>query len=63
MKFLKKTMRKHGRPEVIVTDLLRSYGAALKEIGAADRHETGRWLNNRAGFVRTNLLEAGRAVS
>ncbi|WP_108839350.1 IS6 family transposase [Tateyamaria sp. Alg231-49] len=48
LKFLRKAMRKHGRPEVIVTDLLRSYGAALKEIGAADRQETGRWLNNRA---------------
>jgi transposase-like protein len=36
-KFLKKAMSKHGRAEVIVTDLLRSYGAALKEIGAADR--------------------------
>ena len=47
LKFLKKTMRKHGRPEVIVTDLLRSYRAALKEIGAAKRQETGRWLNNR----------------
>ncbi len=48
LKFLKKTMRKHSRPEVIVTDLLRSYGAALKETGAAHRQETGRWLNNRA---------------
>lgn len=48
LKFLKKAMRKDGRPEVIVTDMLRSYGAALKEIGAADRQETGRWLNNRA---------------
>ena len=48
LKFLKKTMRKHGRPEVIVTDRLRSYGAALKQIGLADRQETGRWLNNRA---------------
>ena len=48
LKFLKKAMRKHGRPEVIVTDLLGSYGAALKDIGAADRQETGRWLNNRA---------------
>ena len=46
--FLKKAMRKHGRPGVIVTDLLRSYGAALKEIGIANRQETGRWLNNRA---------------
>ena len=41
-------MRKHGRPEVFVTGLLRSYGAALKEIGAEKRQETGRWLNNRA---------------
>jgi putative transposase len=48
VKFLKKTMRKHGRPEVIVTDLLRSYGAALKEIGAAGQLQTGSWLNNRA---------------
>jgi len=48
LKFLRKAMRKHGRPEVIVTDRLRSYGAALKQIGAADRQETGRWANNRA---------------
>ena len=48
LKFLRKAMRKHGRPEAIVTDRLRSYGAALREIGAADRQETGRWLNNRA---------------
>ena len=41
-------MRKHGQPEAIVTDRLRSYGAALKEIGAGHRQETGRWLNNRA---------------
>ncbi len=41
-------MRKHGRPEVLVTDTLRSYGAALREIGAGARQETGRWANNRA---------------
>ncbi len=48
LKFLKKAMRKHGQPEVVVTDRLRSYGAALKEIGADARRETGRWKNNRA---------------
>ena len=48
LKFLRKAMRKHGRPEVIVTDKLRSYSAALKEIRVAHRQETGRWLNNRA---------------
>lgn len=35
-------MRKYDRSEVIVTDLLRLYGAALKQIGAADRQETCR---------------------
>ncbi|WBL31733.1 IS6 family transposase [Sinirhodobacter sp. HNIBRBA609] len=48
LKFLKKTMRRYGRPEAIVTDLLRSCGAALKAIGAANLEQTGRWLNNRA---------------
>jgi putative transposase len=48
LKFLKKTMRRHGRSEKFVTDELRSYGAALKELGAANKLETGRWLNNRA---------------
>ena len=48
LKFLKKAMRKHGQPVAVVTDKLRSYGAALKELGAADRQETGRWVNNRA---------------
>ncbi|AZQ68339.1 IS6 family transposase [Silicimonas algicola] len=48
LRFLRKTMRKHGRPETIVTDKLRSYGAALKEFGADARQETGRWVNNRA---------------
>uniref|UniRef100_UPI003899D827 IS6 family transposase n=1 Tax=Roseivivax lentus TaxID=633194 RepID=UPI003899D827 len=47
LKFLKKAKRKHGQPDVIVTDNLRTYGAALKVIGAGDRQETGRWLNNR----------------
>ena len=32
LKFLRKAMQKHGRPEIIVTDRLRSYGA---EIGRA----------------------------
>jgi putative transposase len=48
LKFLRKTLKTHGRAGVFVTDDLRSYGAALKEIGAADRQETGRWMNNRA---------------
>ena len=48
LKFLKKMIRRYSLPEEIVTDLLRSYPAALREIGATDRHLTGRHLNNRA---------------
>ncbi len=48
LKFLRKAMKRYGRPEAIVTDKLRSYHAAMKVIGNAERQETGRWLNNRA---------------
>ena len=48
LKFLRKTMKRHGNPHIFVTDKLRSDGAAMKAIGNADKQETGRWLNNRA---------------
>ena len=46
--FLKKVMKRYGRPYAIVTDRLRSYRAAMKMIGNETAQETGRWLNNRA---------------
>jgi putative transposase len=48
LKFLKKTLKRHGRVGKVVTDLLRSYGAALNELGIRDLKETCRWANNRA---------------
>jgi putative transposase len=39
-------MKRHGTAHVFVTDNLRSYGAAMKVFGNADRQKTGRWLNN-----------------
>jgi putative transposase len=48
MRFLKKTMNRYGSPKIIVTDKLRSYGAAMKVIGNEICQETRRWLNNRA---------------
>jgi len=33
LKLLKKLMKRYGRAENIVTDRLRSYGAALRELG------------------------------
>jgi putative transposase len=48
LKFLQTTMKRCGQPKAIVTDRLRSYRAAMKVIGNANRQECGRWLNNRA---------------
>jgi len=48
LRFLRKAMKRHGQPKVIVTDRLKSYRAAMNVVGNADRQETGRWLNNRA---------------
>ena len=46
--FLKKAMRRYGQPKALVTDGLRSYGAAMPELGNQKRREVGRHLNNRA---------------
>jgi putative transposase len=48
LKFLRRAMKRYGRPGSIVTDRLRSYRAAMNVIGISDRQECGRWLNNRA---------------
>jgi putative transposase len=49
LKLLKRIMKKYGAPGSIVTDGLRAYSAAMNEIGgAAERHEVGGRLNNRA---------------
>ena len=39
LKFLRKSLRRHGAVEAILTDRLASYGAALKVLGAVDKRE------------------------
>jgi len=48
LRFLKKLMKQYGATKMIVTDRLRSYRAAMSELGNATKQNTGRWLNNRA---------------
>ena len=45
--FLKKALKRHGRVKTVVTDGLRSYPAAMRDLGNLDRREMGRWKNNR----------------
>ena len=47
MTFIKKALKRHGSPDTITTDGLRSYKAAMTELGNADKQEVGRWANNR----------------
>jgi len=63
LRFLKKAMKRYGRPEVVVTDRLRSYRAAMKVIGNAERQETGRWLNNRAENSHQPFRRRERAMA
>ena len=61
--FLKKAMRWHGRLEVIITDRLRSYGAAIKDLLAryapisaeALAKEMIYLVQADAGVIRSNL--------
>ena len=44
---MKKAMKRHGSAETITTDGLRSYKAAMNELGCVEKQEIGRWANNR----------------
>lgn len=44
---MNKALKRNGSPEAITTDGLRSYKAAMNELGNAEKQEVGRWANNR----------------
>ena len=62
LKFLKKSLKRHGRADELVTDRLRSYGAALKELGISDRQEADRRENNRAESSHQPFRRRERAM-
>ena len=63
LKFLKRAMKRYGRPGTIVTDRLRSYGAAMKILGIVERQDCGRWLNNRAENSHQPFRRRERAMA
>jgi putative transposase len=62
LKFLRKLMKRYGRPREIVTDRLPSYRAALRDLGGSDLQTTGRWLNNRVENSHLPLRRRERAM-
>nr|WP_223798852.1 DDE-type integrase/transposase/recombinase [Sphingomonas nostoxanthinifaciens] len=47
LRFMKKALKRHGSPEAVTTDGLRSYRAAMTALGNEDKQEVGRWANSR----------------
>ena len=63
LKLMRKLLKKHGvAPATIVTDKLGSYRSALRELGLARRHDTGRWKNNRAENSHQPLRQRERRM-
>ena len=62
LKLLKESMQRHGRPENSMTDLRRSNGAALQDLGRGEDRETGRWLNNRVENSHVPFRRRERAM-
>ena len=60
--FMKKALKRHGSPEAITTDGLRSYRAAMKDLGNADKQEIGRWANNRIEGSHCPMRRRERAM-
>jgi putative transposase len=48
LRFLRKLLKRWGRPRVMVTDKLRSYGAAKADIASGLEHRQHKGLNNRS---------------
>ena len=47
-RFFRKLFKQYGVPRVVITDKLRSYGAALKVLAPGIDHRSHKGLNNRA---------------
>ena len=63
LKLMRRLLKKQGvTPATIVTDKLGSYRSALRELGIARRHDTGRWKNNRAEKSHQPLRQRERRM-
>jgi putative transposase len=60
--FIKKAMKRRGSPQTITTDGLRSYRAAMVELGCEDKQEVGRWANNRVENSHLSFRRRERAM-
>jgi len=62
LRFMKKALKRHGSPEQITIDGLRSYEAAMKGLGNIEKQEVGRWANNRVENSHLPFRRRARAM-
>ena len=62
LRFMKKALKRHGSPEAITTDGLRSYKAAMTELGNTHKQVVGRWANNRVENSHLSFRRRERAM-
>src|ERR1700745_803254 len=61
LKLMRKLLKKYAfAPDRLVTDDLRSYAPAARDLGIEHLHERGRWRNNRAE-IRISRPDGGSA--
>lgn len=63
LRFMKKALERHGSPEAVTTDGLRSYKAAMNELGNAAKQELGRWADNRVENSHLPFRRRERAMT
>lgn len=62
LKFLRNLMRKHGQVDEFVTDKLKSYGAAFRDLKVPQKQSSGRWMNNRVESSHLPFRRRERAM-
>lgn len=60
--FMKKALKRHGSPVTITTDGLRSYKAAMSDLGNSEKQEVGRSANNRVENSHLSFRRRERAM-
>jgi putative transposase len=60
--FMKKALKRHGSPEALTTYGLRSYKAAMSDLGCEQKQEIGRWANNRVENSHLSFRRRERAM-
>ena len=62
LKILRKLMKRYGSCDRLVTDKLKSYSAALRDIVCSEKHETSQYKNNRIENSHPHFRRRERAM-